>query len=64
MMKLSEHPALILHGILEAHPDLREGEEIDLDIIGLVVQCCEPEPPRRNTFDCAENGAFAGPVRT
>ncbi|BCA53368.1 hypothetical protein W02_05080 [Nitrospira sp. KM1] len=40
------NPALILHGILEAHPDLREGNEIDLDIIGLFVQCCEPEPPR------------------
>lgn len=40
------NPALILHGILEAHPDLREGEEIDLDIIGLFVQCCEREPPR------------------
>ena len=38
------NPALILHGILEAHPDLREGKEIDLDIIGLFVQCCEREP--------------------
>ena len=40
------NPALILHGILEAHSDLRNGEEIDLDIIGLFVQCCEREPPR------------------
>lgn len=40
------NPALILHGILEAHPDLREGKEIDLDIIGLFVRCCEREPPR------------------
>jgi hypothetical protein len=39
------NPALILHGILEAHPDLREGNEIDLDIIGLFVQCCERERP-------------------
>lgn len=39
------NPALILHGILEAHPDLRVGEEIDLDIIGLSVQCCERDPP-------------------
>jgi hypothetical protein len=39
------NPALILHGILEAHPDLRQGEEIDLDLIGLFVQCCEREPP-------------------
>lgn len=39
------NPALILHGILEAHPDLRGGEDIDVDIIGLLVQCCEPEPP-------------------
>lgn len=39
------NPALILHGILEAHPDLRKGKEIDLDLIGLFVQCCEREPP-------------------
>lgn len=40
------NPALILHGILEAYPDLRGGEEVDLDIIGLLVQCCEPGPSR------------------
>ncbi len=40
------NPALILHGILEAYPDLREGKEIDLDIIALFVRCCEREPPR------------------
>jgi hypothetical protein len=40
------NPALILHGILEAHSELREGKEIDLDIIGLFVQYCEREPPR------------------
>lgn len=47
---LQEHPdvanpALILHGILQKHPEFRGGEEFDLDAIGRMVQWCE-EPPR------------------
>jgi len=46
---LSEHPdvtnpALVLHGILEANPELRHDKELDLDSIGLMVQYCEKPP--------------------
>ena len=40
------NPVLILHGVLQAPPELREGKEINLDIIGLFVQHCERELPR------------------
>lgn len=38
------NPALVLHGILEAHPELRDGREIDLDSFGPWVQFCEEVP--------------------
>lgn len=38
-------PALILHGILEANPDLRAGKDVDVDAVGAFVQHCEAEPP-------------------
>lgn len=37
------NPALVLHGILEAHAELRDGREIDLDSFGPWVQFCEEE---------------------
>lgn len=39
------NPALVLHGVLEAHPELRDGREIDLASFGPWVQHCEEEVP-------------------
>lgn len=43
---LAEHPdvrnsGLVLHGILVAHPELRDHRELDLDSFGKFIQYCE-----------------------